>query len=370
MTQGARRHIKYLFKTVIVIADLILICGFVASAWGGVINPNTSVYGAVIALGFPIFLGLMLLALVATLIWFRWLAVVNAVALIACCGPILTYCPLNFFRPSENAIVKEDKKTLRLLTFNILDLYIYNGDVPEGGNPTMAYILDTDADIVTLQEAADILTPGFQGVDSIQRSRLLEKYPYHDVTSRGMAFFSKYPFEPVDVDYKDHAQLDLCGFDVDLDGRKIRVFNVHMQSIGLTAEDKKVYVHITEGEAADETDAIRSGLISKLTAAFRSRADQAEDIRRVVEGVGGDVILAGDFNDIPGSYAYRTVADAGLTDAYRQAGLGPAITYHADRFYFRIDQIFYRGDLEALRTWRGDCPTSDHYPLLCIFELK
>lgn len=370
MTTGARRHIKYLLKTVTVIADLILICFFVASAWGGVVNPNNSAYGAVIALGFPIFLGLMLLALIALLIWFRRLALVSVIALIACISPILTYCPLNFFRPSEKTIEKEKGKTLRLLTFNILDLYVYNGDVPERGNPTMAFILDSDADVVMLQEAADILTPGFQGVDSVQRSRLLEMYPYHDLTRRGMAFFSKYPFESVDVDYEDHAQLDLCGYDVYFDGRKIRMFNVHMQSIGLTAEDKKVYVHITEGEAANETAAIRSGLISKLTAAFRSRADQAEDIRRVVRGVEGDVILAGDFNDIPGSYAYRTVADAGLTDAYRQAGLGPAITYHADRFYFRIDQIFYRGALEALRTWRGDCRTSDHYPLLCVFELK
>lgn len=361
---------RNLLKTVAVIADMILICGFVASAWGGAVNPNTSVYGAVIALVFPFFLGFMLLAFVASLFWFRRLAAVNAVALLACGGPILTYCPLNLFRPSEETLAKNEKNTLRLLTFNILDLYVYNGTASGDGNPTMAYILDSGADVVMLQEATDILTPGFQGVDSLQRSTLLKLYPHHDVTRRGMAFFSKYPFEPVEVDYKDHAQLDLCCYDVDVDGRKIRMFNVHMQSIGLTAKDKEVYVHITEGEAADETDEIRSGLLSKLTSAFRSRADQAEDIRRVLDGVDGDVILAGDFNDIPGSYAYRTVAGDDMTDAYRHAGLGPAITYHADRFYFRIDQIFYRGGLDALRTWRGDCRTSDHYPLMCVFELK
>ncbi len=372
MNIKAKHWLGNIARLVIAIANIVIAAGFVASAWGGTVNPNESVVWSILSLTFPAFLILMLVALIVNLICFRKLAMFNIVVMLACISPILTYCPMNFFRPSEKSIAASGEKTLKLLTFNILDLFVYGDHKPETeGNPTMEYILKSGADVVVMQEATDVLTPGFQGVSDGQHEELLDLYPYRDVTFRGMAILSKYPFEKVDVDSRDPSQLDLCRYDLNVgDGEVVHVFNVHMQSIGLTAEDKEVYVQITEGEAADEADEIRHSLLSKLASAFRSRADQAEDIRQALDEVDGDVILAGDFNDIPGSYAYRTVAGSDMTDAYREAGLGPAITYHADRFYFRIDQIFYRGGLDALRVWRGDCSTSDHYPLLAIFKIE
>lgn len=92
-------------------------------------------------------------------------------------------------------------------------------------------------------------------------------------------------------------------------------------------------------------------------------------VRQYVDSVSDPVLLCGDFNDIPGCYAYRVIAGGDMTDAYRAAASGPAITYHADRFYFRIDQMMCRGDLTPLRVWRGTIPSSDHYPLIGYFAL-
>ncbi len=376
MMAGKDRSIlSRLRRVVTMAANLLLAAVLVFSAYGGMINPMRTTVGALAAMLFPALLFFTLIVLVFNLIWSRRNALVNLVSLLACVSPILTFCPMNFFRPSVESIEKSDVRTLKVLTFNTLNFYTY-GDGESGhllspsGNPTFEFLLQQDADIVLCQEANDIHHAEAYGVTTRQHSMLMERYPYNRVTSRGMAILSKYPFREVSVDVTDRNQLDLCRYDVAVDGLDtLHVFNLHMQSLGLTPSDKAIYRHITQGETSDGMRQIRTSLIGKASAAFRSRAVQAHDVRQAIDQVSGPVIVAGDFNDIPDCYALRTIRGHDLTDAYRAAGLGPCITYHADRFYFRIDHILSRGNLKPLRAWRGDCLTSDHYPMEAIFEI-
>lgn len=369
MKRTTKNKFKKPFYWGVALVNAVLVALFVTSAWGGVINPNTSVVVACLTLMFPILLILMFIALLVTLVWFKKLALLNLAALLLCGSQILDYSPLNFSRLSHQEIAQSKDNLLKVLSYNTFGFNIYGDEDFEGDNPTLEYILNADADIILMQEADGIET---EKVDSLQRCKLEQAYPHHDITHRGMAIYSKYPFSVVPIKVHDKAQLDLCRYDVTLPsyGRKITIFNVHMQSIGLTPVDKQLYKKMTSGGTPTDTERIRKGLLSKLAAAFRSRANQADDIRRALNSVGGDVILVGDFNDVPGSYACQRVKGDDMTDAYRQSGFGPAITYHADRFYFRIDHMFYRGDLEAIRSECGDCSTSDHYPLVTTFKLK
>ena len=82
------------------------------------------------------------------------------------------------------------------------------------------------------------------------------------------------------------------------------------------------------------------------------------------------MIVCGDFNDTPGSYSYRTVRGDDMRDAYLDCAFGPAITYHDNRFYFKIDHVLYRGNLRAVDIERGRIDASDHYPLLATFVLS
>ncbi len=361
-------------RVIALVVNLALAFMLVFSAYGGMINPVNTSIGAVYAMLFPAFWLLTVAMMVVNLIWFRWQVIVSVLSLIVCIDPILTFCPINFFRPSEESIAESGKPTLKVMTYNTFNFSIYEkpsdgASIKESGNPTFEYILDQDADIVLCQESEGILDVEARGITTRQHSMMMERYPYREVSSRGMAILSKYPFVTVEVEVTDRNQLDVCRYDVKIDGRTFHVFNIHMQSIGLTSQDKELYLNITEGEHEGGMQEIRSSLVSKLSAAFRSRAGQAHDVRRAIDAVDGPIILCGDFNDIPGSYAARTIEGDDMIDAYRQAGSGPCITYHADRFYFRIDHIFYRGDLEALRMWKGDCPSSDHYPMMAVFEI-
>lgn len=354
-------------------ANLLLAIVTVFSAYGGMINPEITVIGAIAAMMFPGFLLLTLLVTLINLIWFRRQAIVNGVSILLCIGPILTICPLNFFRPSLKELEQSGENTIKVLTFNTFNFKIFSGNGSSfedgSGNPTFNYILDQDADLVMLQEAETLYSVGAYGITGDQIERLKQQYPFRDVTPRGMALLSKFPFERVIVDVADPNQLDLVRFDVTINGQVVHLFNVHMQSIGLTPKDKEVYRNLTEGHTSDGVGEIRSSLLSKLAHAFRSRAAQSREVKDDLNRVNGPVLLCGDFNDIPGSYATRTIEGAGMTDAYTKAGLGPAITYHGNRFFFRIDHMFCRGGIVPLRVWRGDCPYSDHYPMLGYFKI-
>lgn len=82
----------------------------------------------------------------------------------------------------------------------------------------------------------------------------------------------------------------------------------------------------------------------------------------------GPMIICGDFNDVPESYAYRLLKGNDLKDAYVETGFGPMITYNAHAFWFHLDQIFYRGALRPLSVRKGKTKLSDHYPLFAEFE--
>ena len=114
-----------------------------------------------------------------------------------------------------------------------------------------------------------------------------------------------------------------------------------------------------------------SYLIHKYSSAASLRAAQAEAISRTVQQHETPYMLVcGDMNDSPLSYTHRVIGK-NLQDAYEEAGVGPGISYHQNRFYFRIDHIFAGSAFRVLQ-----CKTdrslyaSDHYPVWCILEKR
>lgn len=340
------------------------------SAYGGTVNPATSVIPAAMAMVFPVFLFLTLGLTAINLIWWRRRALIGAATLLICAGPALTYCPLNFFRPSAASLEAKGTEVLKVMSFNTLGFYDYTNTERDTSrlNPTLSFILEHDPDIALLQEAAPLNETYLTSLTDTDRAELYRRYPYTFCTRRGIALLSKYPFKRIEVPVSDENAYDVCRYDVAVGADTIHFFNVHLQSIGLNASDKATYRNMTKGDApGGGISELRRGLLRKLGAAFRARALQAREIRQALDAVSGNIILAGDFNDIPDCYASRTIQGDDMTDAYRHAGLGPAITYHADRFYFRIDQMYYRGNIDARRIDALSGATSDHYPLLAYF---
>ena len=343
-------------------------CGLctLLAGYGGYINPDKFALAQLANMTFPGWIVLTLILLAVNLFIRKKLAWLSVAVLVACIGPILTISPLNF--TSRSLSPDDESRTFTLLTYNVYNFRDNQGVNPEWGNRTLSYILSTEADIVCLQESSNLNGVGKKA----QRDSINTRYPYRLYSNRsGEVLLSKYHATKIDTPQPDWGSGSFCAYDVEVEGHEVTVVNCHLQSIGLTDDDKELYRELTDKElrnpSRSELSKVKNGIVTKLLAAFRIRAQQARYIKEFLATRKGNVILVGDFNDVPGSYAYRTIKSDGLKDAYSECAFGPTVTYNDNRFYFRIDQMLYRGDLEAVRIKRGDLRSSDHYPLLATF---
>ena len=352
------------FKIIMTILNMFLAIGLIVSAYSGLVNPDKMPLAGVLALTFVIWLCLAILALVADLIVCRKLAWIQVVALCVCYGPIHTFCPINI---RKTLTPEEHKRSFTVMNYNVEGFYddqAVNKNIP---NRTVQFIIDTDADIVCLQECDNFSPREEYGLGQEQIDSLLRLYPYHELSPGSQVLLSKYPFIRIDLPVTEFDHGVAYGYTLAVDGRTLTIFNVHLQSLSLTDDDRRLYVNLTRKISENRLKQAKTQLISKLCYSFQQRAIQARTIKGYIDTIGGNVIVCGDFNDIPNCYAIRTLEEAGMHDAYAEAGLGPSITYHTDRFYFRIDHSLYRGHLEAVRCERGNVSSSDHYPLTTTY---
>lgn len=364
---GHIRRIKKVSRLAGAAATMILATALIFSAYGGIADPMSSAKLSVLGLCFPVILVMALCVLVAWLCLRQWaIAAVVGVALLASAGPILTLSPVNVGGGLDDA---DKPRSFKVLTYNVMNFSDYSeeGHLP---NRTIDYILDVDADIVCLQEAAQ--ADRFDRCEFVidRIGDIKAKYPYYYNEMGDQVLLSKYPFTYTGDSIDVNGRNKFLGFDVNMDGRHIKVFDCHLESIGLTETDKDLYWKLTQLKKMrnmDDIEEVRETLMSKLAKAFRQRAIQAHALRGCIDRSGENVIVCGDFNDTPDSYAHRTVMGGDMSDAYQDCAFGPTITYHSNRFFFRIDHILYRGCFKAVDIERGKVNCSDHYPLIATF---
>lgn len=341
----------------------------VASAYGGYISPSRTTLPALASMAFPIMLAISALCLVAGLLANRKAAALTTISLLLCAGPILTFWPMNGNADKSDA----EESGFSVMTYNVMQLQDYSDiHAAPADNPTLNEILRIRPDIVALQECSSLRRYAITDLSRNQLDTLHRVYPYRAVGAEGQSILSRFPFKEITLDPLPSPDFQVRAYDIETPGGNIILFNLHLKSIGLTDNDKSLYRNLTDGRAVkgqirEELDEFRHDVVSKLSAAFRIRAQQAETVRQLIDSIGGRVIVCGDFNDTPGSYACRTVLGDDLSDAYRNAASGPAITYHASRFYFRIDHIFNSDHLKAANVEVIKLPTSDHYPVMAHF---
>ena len=112
-------------------------------------------------------------------------------------------------------------------------------------------------------------------------------------------------------------------------------------------------------------------LIRKLAEASAIRGSQADSIaQEIASSQHPYIIVCGDFNDTPISYAHRVIGQ-GLNDTFTQSGRGLGISYNQNKFYFRIDNILASKNLKSYNcTVDRSIKESDHYPIWCYLKKK
>lgn len=360
----------------------IVTAGLVASAYGGTVNPQATPIPAILAMTFPVWLiAAIAMALICLCIrGTRKSALIPVAGILLCTGPIIAYAPVNFNAPDISDTCGKESFTIlsyNTLAFNdiqrnstITDKKALKRAIDNGAhNPIASYIISSDADIACLQEfrgfyPAETLYYTQEQIDSL---RLI--YPHYR-SLNGEDILSRFPLRPVKLRQPESPYAWFGAAIVDIMGHETLVVSVHMQSVGLDADDKELFRDLTDGDVEGKTQIkqVKRQLLGKLAHAFKERAVQAKMLREQIDSIGiENVIVAGDFNDIPGCFALRELCRDDFRSAFTEAGCGPEITYHANRFYFHIDHILYRGAMRAVAYQRGSCPNSDHYPIMARF---
>lgn len=372
-----RKTIKVLLLSITLIVSVLL----VASAWGGLVDPKHVRILPFLTLALPLLLVADVLAIVVWLVLMKWkCALIPFVALVVAWVPVRTVFPVNVLE----ADVPADAQTFKVMTFNTMNFGPYN---PSNHTPSesMRYILEQDADFVLLQEGSQERDYLKLSNVRMMREEIEAKYPYHSDANHDVMILSKYPYTVDSVSTLKRGAVSLqatadCyqvyarAFDIEIPGQKqLRIINLHLQSVGLSDDAKNLYMRITENQVdgtKQELRNIKNSIFGQLLWAYRLRADEACDVRTLLDESPANVILCGDFNDTPSSFVYRTILGDDMRDAFVECGNGFAHTYHDNRFYFKIDHIMYRGAFQAVgwkRDKRGD---SDHYPQVATFIWK
>lgn len=377
MKKTAPKHNGWLtlLRVILSLLTIVAALGTLAGAYGGDYSPSQYKGICLMVMTFPAWALALVVMTVLDALWCRKVLVVSLITFIACAPAMWSFCPLNIVGPSESKYANCPKFTL--MSYNVCNFWDQDGQYPDGTNPTLSVIIKADPDIVCLQEAAGILPTDNDRV-VIPKSQIdtLDKcYPYILLGSRSQMLLSKYPAKVLPTGHKEKGSNEIAAFRVTIDGKDFTIFNVHLRSYNLRPTDKELYRELTDINKPDTSlresfSLIKSQLISKIQAAAEGRELDAEQLASYISGLGGpNVIVTGDFNDVPGCYTLRRMADFGLKEVYPEVGFGPMVTFNANRFYFRIDHTLYRGDLQPLAMRRPKVKSSDHYPIISTFAI-
>lgn len=360
--------IKPILRISATVVSLLLFALTILAAYSGRFDTRFFTLPAILVLILPY---LAMLTAVVSVAWFAFgrifIGSIGVLAIIASWGPISTVSP---FAGSQDG--DPDSVKFSIMTYNIIHGWDQENK-DSVGNRTIEYMINSGADIINVQELIGLEPDEVTGLTELQKERLLEKYPYFvGDPSNDMKVFSKYPVVFENGYNYIHGNFDqkrYSFFRFNIKGHRMVLINVHLQSFLLSSEECEDISNL--GSVTNlwkDLVTFNGPLRKKLKTGFQKRRDDVAILRSTIDRIKGAMLICGDFNDVPESYAYRLLRGEDLKDAYVETGFGPMVTFNAHKFWFHLDHIFYRGPLKPLSFEKGKVKFSDHYPLVATFE--
>ncbi|MFZ4454915.1 MAG: endonuclease/exonuclease/phosphatase family protein [Bacteroidales bacterium] len=360
--------VNQLFHAVILMGNLIVFLALIFATFSDRISPEKGMFFPYFGLLFPVFFILNLVFL------FYWIIRLRKYVLLSLVGLLLSWHQFSVYFPMHKQDTPTPKNAIKILSYNVRE-FNYINDTEDNPNPTIQYILKQNADIVCLQEFGWSKNDGYLDRKAIIRA--FKGYPYFKFTQTsnthwhfsGLALFSKYPIiSSHKLNYSSlyNASAYYC---LKIGDRKVDLINNHLESNKFTTNDIGVYKKVFKDFNTNRLEDFNSIIIRKMDQAFKYRAKQARVVAEEIKNCQHEVIVVGDFNDSPISYAYHTISQ-NLDDAYVQTGFGPGISYNENRFYFRIDHILHSPTIKAYNCKVDRIRLSDHYPISCYVTFE
>lgn len=363
--------IRKLSKRFILLVNLffagILLLSY-AATW---VHPASAVVLSLMALVYPIWLainaGFVVLWLLMRKVWF-----LLSLAVIALGWPR----PANFFQWSKNTEV-ETSNTIRLTSFNLRMFNRYDWIAQEGvKNDIIQLFKDENPDILLMQEFYHHdRDQGYNTIQQIVNATSL-RYYYHEKPNLlnkvfGIATFSRWPILKSGILCSDKSGKARAVYtDIVKDKDTLRVYNLHLKSIGFGKYDYAFLQDVVGGTSDQQVEGTKN-IFEKLTKAYIQRADEALLIRAHMDNCPYPMLVAGDFNETHTTFAYAKLA-AGMQDAFREKGRGVGATFMGVGVMppLRIDYVLSDSHFEVNRFKTHNVHLSDHKPVSVVLGLR
>ena len=264
----------------------------------------------------------------------------------------------NYFGTSPNSNSSEENT--KVLSYNVR-LFNRYGWIPKENvrENIFAFFTEEDADILCIQE---FYTPN--EIPDLN-------YPYRHIGLQNkksqwhMAIYSKYPqIKKKTVSIKGERMNNTCIYsDMIINEDTIRVYNIHLASNWFKNTD---YSFIQNPQKEKIKEGI-IGITKRMKSSFIKRAEEVEIIKQHMADCTYPIIVCGDFNDTPLSYAYNSIK-GDLSDAFSISGKGIGDSF-VKISALRIDYILHDNDLKSSNYQKHKQVLSDHYAVSCEIEI-
>lgn len=354
---------RKIIKKILFLLNVLVAAALLLSYLAVYISPAHTVFPAFFGLAYPYILLLNIIFMIFWAVNFKKEALLSLVVILLGITHVSNFIRFNRFSGQDG--------NLSLFTYNVRLFNQY--EESENSEKEIAAIIRGESPhIICLQE---FYSSGSRYASLREFTSLLGgKYEVHSKslpdrtnTFYGIVTLSSFPvINRGDIVHPLSSSLTIFT-DIVIGNDTIRVYNNHLQSFRLKKIERNF---LDDMSNRPENEILREFRILSvsLRQGFKERARQSTTLRKHIEESPYPVIVCGDFNDTPVSYAYRKIR-GDLHDAFVIAGYGAGFTYRDKYPSNRIDYILYEDPLECTRFRIIKKRLSDHYPVISSFNI-
>jgi endonuclease/exonuclease/phosphatase family metal-dependent hydrolase len=283
---------------------------------------------------------------------------------------ILLLFGFGFIKDSIRFHTDDSEGQLKVLTFNakVFNLYNLKGRDTVSVGRMINWIGKQQADVLCFQEFYN--DPNSVHFNTLEQIRSIHNFHYFNSPSFinrigaefGLIIFSKFPILKTGVlNFDSASQNNVIYADVRVLEDTVRIYNMHLHSMHINEENFINRENFQEGF---------SDLAFRLKKGFIERARQIRALKNHLSAQTIPVLLCGDLNDIPYSYAYQELKNE-LNNGFVQGGSGFGFTFNGKLFFIRIDHQFYSDhfNIHSFHVHQ-ELKYSDHFPVVATYSLK